>query len=54
LGDVDGHEFGNWYVEVDGLVQPSMLPDVSTASRKYGRDGSGHCEGSGDKHAAGS
>ncbi|MCK6589828.1 MAG: hypothetical protein L6Q76_19830, partial [Polyangiaceae bacterium] len=29
-------------------------PDVSNAIMKYGFDGAGHCDGSGDKHAGGS
>jgi hypothetical protein len=35
-----------------GLVQLIMLPDVSTASMKYGFDDAGHCDGSELLHAA--
>jgi hypothetical protein len=49
-----GHVAGNWYVPVDGFVQPIIDPDVSTASMKYGREGAGQSAGFEDKHTGSS
>src|SRR5688572_24343833 len=54
FGALDGHEFGNSYCVAAGLVHAIMLPDVSTKSRKYGFEGSGHAPGFGLRHSGGS
>src|SRR4051812_14692171 len=45
-----------WYPVHDGFVPTSVPiePELSTTIMKYGFEGAGHCEGSGDRHAAGS
>jgi hypothetical protein len=55
-GEVLGQEpsSGESQPESAGLVQHIMLPEVSTASMKYGRAAGGQCAGLVDRHALGS